>query len=396
MTKREFLSDLSARLSNLPQPELQRQLDYYAEILDDMLEDGLTEDEATARLGSPAALAADILSEAGQQPRQKEGGLFQRLRDRDRGGPRETRQSLPTDGVHSLELQWVSGRVELLPHTGAAIELTERASRAMTPEEQMDAQILDGTLVIRFCRSERTRALPSKELTVLLPAALAGALQTVSVKTVSAEGTLEQLNTQVLHWNTVSGDLEVRETQAAELELHAVSGDFELGGQFGKLSMVSTSGDAEVKCAAAVQSLRFESRSGDLELHCPVEELHVHTTSGDLSAELRQNRRTEFRSTSGDATLHGQSGELELHTISGDLDLQLSACPAAVTVGSTSGDCLLSLPEGSGFTLHYHTVSGDFRTDFPAAWQDDALVSGDGRAKLHLTTTSGDIRLRRS
>ena len=51
MTKHEFLKQLKAELAGLPGAERRRQLDYYAELLDDMVEDGMDPEMAVERLG---------------------------------------------------------------------------------------------------------------------------------------------------------------------------------------------------------------------------------------------------------------------------------------------------------------------------------------------------------
>ena len=62
MTKAEFLRALAGELSRLPETERREHLDYYSELIDDMMEeDGLSEREAVDRLDDVYAIAADIL-----------------------------------------------------------------------------------------------------------------------------------------------------------------------------------------------------------------------------------------------------------------------------------------------------------------------------------------------
>lgn len=61
MDKKEFLSALEARLAGLPEADRQSSLDFYAEMLDDLTEGGMTEQEAVASLGSVDVIAEEIL-----------------------------------------------------------------------------------------------------------------------------------------------------------------------------------------------------------------------------------------------------------------------------------------------------------------------------------------------
>ena len=63
MTKADFLQLLERALAQLPEEERQANLEYYSELLDDMLEEGMTEAEAPAKLGSPSQIAQSILQE---------------------------------------------------------------------------------------------------------------------------------------------------------------------------------------------------------------------------------------------------------------------------------------------------------------------------------------------
>ena len=64
MNKEQFLRELEKRLSQLPQSEREKSLAFYAELIDDMTEDGCTEEEAVERLGSVQKIAEDILLDA--------------------------------------------------------------------------------------------------------------------------------------------------------------------------------------------------------------------------------------------------------------------------------------------------------------------------------------------
>ena len=61
MDKNSFLSQLQKRLKGLPEEDLQRTLDYYREMIEDRMEEGLSEEDAVAELGPVEEIAAPLL-----------------------------------------------------------------------------------------------------------------------------------------------------------------------------------------------------------------------------------------------------------------------------------------------------------------------------------------------
>ena len=63
MNKEEYLDAIRGRISAMPADDINRFMDYYSEMIDDRVEDGLSEDEAVADMGSPDAAVEQILEE---------------------------------------------------------------------------------------------------------------------------------------------------------------------------------------------------------------------------------------------------------------------------------------------------------------------------------------------
>lgn len=64
MNKAEFLERIKVKIISLPYGEMRRHLDYYDEMIDDRMEEGLSEEEAVASMESPETIAEQILREA--------------------------------------------------------------------------------------------------------------------------------------------------------------------------------------------------------------------------------------------------------------------------------------------------------------------------------------------
>ena len=63
MNKQDFINQLRAKLHGLPGRELEERLNFYGEMIDDRMEDGRTEEEAVAEIGSVEEIAVQILAE---------------------------------------------------------------------------------------------------------------------------------------------------------------------------------------------------------------------------------------------------------------------------------------------------------------------------------------------
>lgn len=63
MTKTAFLDALNARLQNLPQAEREKSLQFYEEMIGDRMEDGMSEEEATAALGPIEDIVASVMQD---------------------------------------------------------------------------------------------------------------------------------------------------------------------------------------------------------------------------------------------------------------------------------------------------------------------------------------------
>ena len=63
MDKQEFLSSLQSGLAGLPQEDIEERLTFYGEMIDDRMEEGLTEAEAVAELGTVEQVVSQILEE---------------------------------------------------------------------------------------------------------------------------------------------------------------------------------------------------------------------------------------------------------------------------------------------------------------------------------------------
>jgi len=68
MTELNFILSLSQKLSGLPQDEVEERLNFYREMIEDRMEEGLSEEEAVAAVGTVDEIAAQIIADGSSPP----------------------------------------------------------------------------------------------------------------------------------------------------------------------------------------------------------------------------------------------------------------------------------------------------------------------------------------
>lgn len=63
MRKQEFLNALREKLSGLPQADIEERITFYGEMIDDRIEEGLSEEEAVAAIGPVDKVVSQIVAE---------------------------------------------------------------------------------------------------------------------------------------------------------------------------------------------------------------------------------------------------------------------------------------------------------------------------------------------
>lgn len=255
--------------------------------------------------------------------------------------------SVPAAGVSRINVNWVSGNVEVRVGDGDQITFFETASRALTDAQKMRYTVSpSGVLQIKFCAEldnvmnwfeNGNYNMPDKALVLTVPASMLGSLDTLNIDSVSAR-------------------LEVDGVYGAETILDTVSGK------------------------AAVTNIDCE-------------QLRLNSTSGTLQCDACKAEKLNLDSVSGNIRVNGTFTQISAETVSGEVRIACVTAPEKINVDSVSGSVNVQLPENAGFTAKLDTVSGSLSCEFPGTLSDKMVVVGDGSAAYRFDTVSGSIRI---
>lgn len=223
------------------------------------------------------------------------------------------------------------------------------------------------------------------EITVRLPRSLC---VPISVYTTSGDVELMDVNTNDLHCQTISGDLDVNlATESVNnVRLQTSSGDLDASLRAEVLEMQTVSGDLTLKADAGRASLR--STSGDMDLTLHADEAKIGTVSGDIEMEGAA-QTLNIHTTSGDATVRGGMRNVVASTVSGDMHLSPSVGNEKLEISAktTSGDMTVNLPREVTVQAVLNSRAGDVHNSHSS--------NGDNSdVKVFMSSVSGDLYIR--
>jgi len=179
----------------------------------------------------------------------------------------------------------------------------------------------------------------------------------------------------------VSSDVMVAAVRG-DLKLQTVSGNVS-GEAGGDVSAHSVSGNVTF-AAAAAKAIEVKTVSGDVILTGGDADTEVTTVSGTARITLGTPSRARFQSVSGDLSANfamGPDAQIDGESVSGDVKLEFAKVPAA--------------------DFDIQTFSGEIKNCFgpkpvePRYGPGSRLTfrSGDSRARVRISTKSGDVRM---
>ncbi len=449
MTRAQFLNDLYHYLRPLGQEQAEQHLTYYAEMLADRMEEGMTEDEAVAGMEDVETIARRILEEeglpfssAGAPPEYPDASKLE-------GGggtkgyqaPRRTWQRaaqaalwtiaaiavLAVVGRGAMRQLKTSSVMEAVPEVNCDYGSTDTSAMEEAAPfvwEEAEIELFDESAFERIYDCDYVGDM----------AAAPGEIQRIEIEWAAGEVAVQgwdgdsiqfqeasdsQLNDRTrMFWQADGDTLTVRYREGlglggvlgekfllvlvpdgmlADLEIQTASANIQLGGlELGTLTAAAASGGI-TPAGCYAQTAELSTTSGNLEFYgFYAEKLTLSTTSGTISGDFA-GRDMEAGSPAGgmDLTLCADAERVQVFSVSGDVHLYAdTVVTTAFELGTVSGNISLGLLADQGFALEYTTVSGDFLpSDYALSREGGKYVYNGGGCEIEAETVSGDFEI---
>lgn len=224
--------------------------------------------------------------------------------------PNEDRYTVGNNSISATELKeievnWISGSVEIETYKGDTIEVSETCPNSLSEGDRVRSLYENGKLTIQF-RESRFVLFGSysgnKALHIQIPENLAKNIRNLTLDSVSSDNTVSGLTVQNCNVDNVSGQIIVDGT------VH----DFDLD---------TVSGGCQLTSYIAPKSVNTDSVSGDFTLIIPKDASFTaehDSVSGKINSDFSMTLSGEDTFICGD----GGTDEWKFDSVSGDVDIQ--------------------------------------------------------------------------
>lgn len=175
-----------------------------------------------------------------------------------------------------------------------------------------------------------------------------------------------------------SDSFTVRVPEGTDVVVGSDSGDVELDGSFGAVSITTNSADVKVD---RVSSLDARSRSGRVDVAHSRGPVRMRSHSAEVRVG-RADGEARVASVSGTVTIDAAGGAVAAKTVSSTIRVTVDG-PGPVGVETVSGDIAVALPAGARPNVRHRSISGKLRLDVERG--DDLDVTA--------RTISGDVKV---
>ena len=173
-----------------------------------------------------------------------------------------------TDNIKNIDVDWVAGSITLEIYDGDAVVIKETGASSL--DESMRSRVVGDTLSVKFARSGNLfwSNSASKDLTVSIPAKIAGELCNIDISSVSGDVTAVELVCDKLTVVGTSAKIDIS-GKVGKLDVATVSGDVKIVGTVGEVEMEAVSGSVNVVSDAVPTRVDIETVSGKIIVKVP-------------------------------------------------------------------------------------------------------------------------------
>lgn len=245
--------------------------------------------------------------------------------------------------ISEIEIDWLSGAVNIIPSTDNVIKFSEKADKEITEDLKLRYKVdTKGKLSIQFAKNGTYNIEDlNKSLNLYIPSSY---------------------------------------TKITDFECDNIDGNISLASdKFNNISLESVSGEIIIyNLSADYNEVDVDSVSGSVSLACNfINNLNVEAVSSRINVSCT---KINF---------------CDLETISGDIVLQTKEANS-IEIDSTAANATLILTGITGFRTNFESENGSFSSSYESNKSGNIYTYGDGSTYIEFDSLTGDLQIKKS
>lgn len=305
MNKIDFLEKLKKGLAPISGNERQSVLDYYDEMISDRIENGKTEEEAVAELGSPESVVENILAE------------FAVSGEKNMKKYEKTERKVGIDGKSKLKVKCEIEKINVTATDGNEIAFTYYEGEKL----QHDLTDKDGEVVLETRNKTwffRRFGLDNDMFTidVAVPRTFSGDL--ILEAATGAINVRDLLKVKELRAKVSTGSVRAENLKAEKVFFETSTGSITVSGAeiLGDAEIKATTGSVKAENVKAGGRLEVNVTTGSLKCDAEAGKLALKATTGDVKFSVKNADEIYVKCTMGSVkgTVSGAESEYDIHS----------------------------------------------------------------------------------
>lgn len=208
-----------------------------------------------------------------------------------------TREWVFTESIQKLDIEWVSGNVNLNRWNGEGIKVVQTSWGSFSDKQILKADITNGTLKIRDGRKGfHLFSFGGTNLDIYVP----------------------DQSFEAMDLDSVSGDVKGTDLDISRINVESVSGNIHLSGAFAEVQVDTTSGSVMLTSETMLERMDLKAVSGSLTIMIPENDgftLNFDKVSGGYSTDFnctQENNRYTYKDGSAMFNADVVSGDVKI------------------------------------------------------------------------------------
>ncbi|MBQ7334959.1 MAG: DUF4097 family beta strand repeat protein [Clostridia bacterium] len=233
--------------------------------------------------------------------------------------------TIAAPNVTEIEVDWIDGRIEILPCDDMFLSVTEFSANELTEDSRLRWRVSeDGkSLSIKYRKSSwylGNSENKDKFLILRVPKKLFGQLTSLKVKTVAGDVTVKELEVPSISLESTSAAINIKSCTCTDFSAKTVNGAITFDGSIaGKVVCKSVNVAMTLRSAVCPQSVTVDSVNADVLLSLPATSsfsLNKDSIGGDFSTDFAVEQAD------GVYICGDGSARFEIDTVTGDVKIE--------------------------------------------------------------------------